>query len=143
MAKKENNESWTVTTLKEYMERGFEYQDKAVQAALAAQEKAVAAALTAAKEAVLKAEAASEKRFESVNEFRATLSDQTNTLMPRQEYTVQHKALEDKLTDLTNRLNKSDGVKQGSEVTIGKIYAAVGVVAAIVGIIVLLVDNIF
>lgn len=50
-----------------------------------AQEKAVAAALAAAKEAVVKAEAASEKRFDSVNEFRNTLKDQTATFITRGE----------------------------------------------------------
>ena len=42
-----------------------------------AQEKAMARALMAAEPAVLKAEAASEKRFESVNEFRGVLTAQS------------------------------------------------------------------
>jgi len=46
---------------------------------------AVADALQAAKEAVTKAEDATERRFSSVNEFRATLSDQAAQLMPRAE----------------------------------------------------------
>lgn len=50
-----------------------------------AQEKAVAAALAAAKEAVVKQDAASEKRFDSVNEFRNTLKDQTGTFVTRAE----------------------------------------------------------
>ncbi len=50
-----------------------------------AQEKAVAAALAAAKEAVTKAEVAAEKRFDSVNEFRNTLKDQTGTFVTRNE----------------------------------------------------------
>lgn len=50
-----------------------------------AQEKAVIAALIAAKEAVDKAELASQRRFEAVNEFRAQLSDQATTFMPRLE----------------------------------------------------------
>lgn len=123
---------WTVDTLKEYLESLRADDQKAVQAAL-----------LAAKEAVLKAEIATEKRFESVNEFRAQLADQSNTLMPRAEYTVQHKALEDRVTDLTDRINKTDGAKQGSEITMGKIYAAIGAVGAILAIIVLLSNGIF
>ncbi len=42
-------------------------------------------ALAAADKAVTKAETATEKRFEGVNEFRQTLADQANTLLPRSE----------------------------------------------------------
>jgi hypothetical protein len=48
--------------------------------------KAVDAALAAAKEAVIKAETATEKRFESVNEFRQTLSDQTRHFITREVF---------------------------------------------------------
>ena len=44
-----------------------------------AQGQAVVAALTSAEKAVQKAEIATEKRFESVNEFRQALNDQTKT----------------------------------------------------------------
>jgi hypothetical protein len=85
-----------IRDLRDYLDKRFNDNDKAVQAALVSQEKAVGAALSTAKEAVTKAEAATEKRFESVNEFRAQLADQTATLMPRAEYVVQHQALADK-----------------------------------------------
>ncbi len=42
------------------------------------------AAFAASEQAIDKADAATEKRFESVNEFRAQLSDQTATFMPRE-----------------------------------------------------------
>lgn len=107
------------------------------------QEKGVHAALEATKEAIAKSDAATEKRFESVNEFRRTLSDQTNTFLPRAEYIASHKPLEDKIIELTNRLNIMSGQKEGSELTIGKIYAAIGVVGAILGIIILLSNGVF
>jgi len=113
------------------MEQRFIDQDKAVQAAL-----------LAAKEAVLKAEVASEKRFESVNEFRGQLSDQTNTFMPRTEAEQRTSALAEKISDLTDRVNKAEGATKGSEVTIGKIYAAIGAVGAILAIIVLLASRV-
>ena len=50
-----------------------------------AQEQAVAFALQAAEKAVTKAELAAEKRFESVNEFRNQLKDQTGTFITRNE----------------------------------------------------------
>lgn len=118
---------WTVDTLKEYFEQRIQDQDKAVQAAL-----------IAAKEAVIKAETASEKRFESVNEFRGQLADQTATLMPRAEVNTKFDAFNDKLTGLTDRINTSQGVKQGSELTIGKIYGAIAAFAAIITIVVII-----
>jgi len=50
-----------------------------------AQEQAVAFALASAEKAVTKAELAAEKRFESVNEFRNQLKDQTGTFLTRNE----------------------------------------------------------
>jgi hypothetical protein len=127
---------WTVDTLKEMVDRRFEDSDKAVQAALVSAEKAVTAALTAAKEAVNKAEIATEKRFESVNEFRGQLADQSSNLLPRAEYASQHKAIEDKIQGLTDRMNLKDGASQGAEITWGKVYAfiiASAAAAAFVG----------
>lgn len=123
---------WTVDTLKAHYDQRFIDQDKAVQAAL-----------TAAKEATLKAEDASNKRFDSVNEFRSTLSDQVNTFLPRREYDARHETLEKLVTEISDRINRSEGAKVGSDITIGKIYAAIGVVGAILGIIVLLTNAFF
>lgn len=39
----------------------------------------------------------SKDKFASQNEFRGALSDQARGLLPRSEYDVQHKALEDKV----------------------------------------------
>ncbi len=65
---------WTVSTLKEHFDQ-----------LRASDQEAIAAALAAAEKAVTKAEEASSKRFESVNEFRQTLSDQTATFLTRKE----------------------------------------------------------
>jgi vacuolar-type H+-ATPase subunit H len=72
--------------VKEYIERRFNDQQRAIEAALSAAEKAVT-----------KAEVATEKRFDSVNEFRKTLSDQAANFLQRGEYYAQHKALEEKV----------------------------------------------
>jgi small-conductance mechanosensitive channel len=79
-----------------------------------AQEKAVAAALAAAKEAVAKAETAAEKRFDSVNEFRASLKDQQTTLIPRVEVDVRFKAMEAKVSDNEARINQIVSRAEGS-----------------------------
>ena len=59
---------------------------RAIDAALLAQKEAVAAALESQKEAFASFRAATDKRFESVNEFRGTLSDNQATYLPREEY---------------------------------------------------------
>lgn len=87
---------WTVDTLLEYwrdrhvdlqlqMEQRFQAHDRAVDTALTSQRAAIDSALAAADKAVLKSEAATELRFQSVNEFRAQLSDQAATFMTRNE----------------------------------------------------------
>lgn len=120
----QNISGWTVDTLKEYTEQRFTDQDKAVQAAL-----------QAAKEAVIKAETATEKRFEATNEFRGQLADQTATLLPRSEYDSNHKALEDKIDALTDRMNRNDGKSSGLNAGWGYIVGAIGLAATIIGII--------
>lgn len=109
--------SWNVDTLLRYFENSakmreqaveaaFAGRDKAVEAAFVAQEKAVAAALAAQKEAVNKAESASEKRFESVNEFRAQLADQNKTFATRNDL--------DNLKEQMNKLENTQSRGLGS-----------------------------
>lgn len=114
---------WSVDTLKAHIDQRFIDNDKAV--ALARQ---------ADKEAVLKAEVASEKRFESVNEFRGQLSDQTATFIPRKEADSRFEAMTEKVTAVTDRLNISQGAKTGSDVTKADLYRAVGVFVGVIGL---------
>lgn len=107
------------------------------------QEKAVNAALMAAQEAVNKSDSATEKRFEGVNEFRKTLADQAALFMPRAEFMASNRNVEDKLTDLTNRFNKTEGQTKGGADNTARIYAFVGVVGTILAIIVLLANGVF
>lgn len=88
----------------------------AVNAALAAQQSAVNAALVAADRAVLKAETASEKRFDAVNEFRGTLSDQQRTLMPRPETEILFAGVKRQIDDLAGQM--ADLAKQVSGIAI-------------------------
>ena len=78
-------------------EMRFHTSENAVNAALASQKLSAEAALNAANQAVSKAELAAEKRFESVNEFRKTLSDQQTTFMPRGEIAAIIQALTEKI----------------------------------------------
>jgi hypothetical protein len=117
-----------------YQQR-FDAQGQALTAALLAQEKAVQTAMVAAEKAVTKAETANEKRFESVNEFRKTLSDQTASFPSR----VELQALADRVTDLATRMDKTEGRSTG--LNAGWIYllgglAAFGAIIGLVGTIV-------
>lgn len=112
-------------------------QKEATQAAFAAQKEGISAALAAADRAVQKAEAASEKRFEGVNEFRATLSDQQRTLIPRAEVDVLVRGLNEKIAQLTKQAdaiaNERVGIKGGwgyAVGVVGLVLAALGIVAA-------------
>lgn len=81
-------------------------------------------------EAVRKAEQAAEKRFESVNEFRAALSDQQRDLMPRPEAEVLLRSLTEKYDTLVKGRSENVGMKNGWAYAI----AAIGVVVAILAI---------
>ncbi len=84
-----------------------------VRTSMDAQAEKVALALAASDKAVTKAEIATEKRFESVNEFRAQLQDQTRTFVAREEANVLFKAMQDKL-DLIQDQMKSGQIWQGN-----------------------------
>jgi hypothetical protein len=114
-----------LAALKEMLNERYATQTKALDKAFTAAEQAVTVALANAEKATVKAEAASERRFESVNEFRAQLSDQTATFLPRGEYDAAYKGLADQITAgyerlaalelrLTSRLDRGDGADLGA-----------------------------
>ena len=79
-------------------ERDRRYEDR-----FTAMDEKTGLALTSSKEAVTKAEIATEKRFDSVNEFRNTLKDQAATLLSRSEAEARFKGQDEKL-DSINRV---------------------------------------
>lgn len=126
---------------KSAVDAAFSSQKSAIDAAFSAQKEAINAALAAADRAVNKAELATEKRFESVNEFRGTLDNQQRTLIPRSEVAVIKDGLEEKIAQLTKqmdemRLERSgqiqqrSGLKEGWGVAVG----IVGLVMLVVGL---------
>jgi hypothetical protein len=107
--------------------------------ALSASKEETALALTASKEAVTKAEVASEKRFESVNEFRATLANQQSTLVGKNEFDefkhASDKQSEDIKKDislLASKLDVIQGHASGSEDWWKYFVGAVGVLVLVV-----------
>lgn len=70
------------------------------KAMLDGQAEKTALALNASDKAITKAEAANERRFEGVNEFRAQLSDQAATFLNRDQYNAAHQPLADRLAEV-------------------------------------------
>jgi tetrahydromethanopterin S-methyltransferase subunit G len=93
---------WNFSTLKALID---ERESRNIER-FAAMKTAVDAALESSERAVAKAEISTEKRFDAVNEFRATLADQSATLMPRAEYDVQHRSLIARLDATDKRIEE-------------------------------------
>jgi hypothetical protein len=95
-----------LTSSREALQAAFAAQREAIVAAFAAQKEAINAALASADRAVQKAENATEKRFESVNEFRGTLDQQQRTLIPRSEVMVLIDGVNEKIGSLTKQVEE-------------------------------------
>lgn len=123
----------------------------------------VSLALDASEKAITKAEIATDKRFEAINGLRAVLAEQSAQMATRREleaFIVELKAtiseLQKQTSELRSRLDVGpaglstlqnqystmQGRTQGSDITMGKIYGAVGAVGAVLGILFLLVNGI-
>jgi homoserine kinase len=118
--------------LREHFEAVLAERDIRYQQRFEAQTKAIDAALSSAEKAVTKAETATERRFEGVNEFRQTLSDQAATFISRVEYA----ALEKRVTELATKQEKDtsrgEGIGLSAKFVVGALTAAVAVIAIVV-----------
>lgn len=123
-----NVSGWTVDTLHSHWEYRHADLIRLLDERKESQEIAVKAAIDAAEKAVAKAELATEKRFESVNEFRAQLTDQAATFVSRIEAQSEQRRLTEKLTELTRRVDKTEG--HGAGISAAWVYA-LGAIAAI------------
>jgi len=110
-------------TIVAYFTAMLSEMDRRYQQRFEAQEKAVVAAIAAAEKAVLKAEMASEKRFESVNEFRQAYQDIISTMMPRTEAEQRMSALTEKINELreivVSQQSHSSGIGDGGKYLVG------------------------
>jgi len=87
-------------SLREFIERTLDERDRIYGERFSAQEKAVIAALAAVKEANAKSETSMERRFDSVNEFRQTLTDQAATFVTIPSLI----AIQEKIEELRNTI---------------------------------------
>jgi len=104
--------------------------------ALSAAKELTKAAFDAANAAVTKAEIANEKHFQSVNEFRATLSDQQRTLLPRPEADQRFASLSEKIDMLQKHRERLDGQVEGGRTTKDDSRATWAIVIAVAGVVV-------
>jgi len=81
-------------------ERDRRYEDR-----FNAMDEKTTLALASSEKAVTKAESATEKRFDSVNEFRNTLKDQASSLMPRGEVEAKYKAYDTQIDEMKKELS--------------------------------------
>lgn len=109
-------------------EQRFDASQKALELGLAGQKAEITTALTAADRAVSKAELATEKRFESVNEFRGTLDQQQRTLIPRSEVDVLVRGLDEKIAQLTKQMDQLSAERLGIKGGWGYAVGAAGFV---------------
>lgn len=107
---------------------------EAVAAANASAKAAVEAAMSASQKAIDKADASTDKKFESVNEFRAALSDAGRLTMPRSECEQMFKTLTEKIADVTARQQARDDRGEGQGQIWAIVIAAVGVMSSIIAI---------
>lgn len=129
-----------------------------VKLALEATEKAIDKAERATEKAIDKAEAANDKRFESVNEFRAQLTDLIarfatlervdllyNQTRQRMDEINNHldgriSDMGDRLGDMGNRITKIEEYARGAQGNKSGIYAAIGAAVGILTIVVIVIS---
>ena len=144
---------WTIEAVKELLESIIERNDRRYQERFDATEAAIK-----------KADAATEKRFEGVNEFRSTLSDQQRTFIPRPEADVRigelhgkieqvkvqaiaesaairaeraqlYGGLKDELSRLASQYDQAVAAREGTKDGMARIIAVVGVIGTVLGIV--------
>lgn len=88
----------------------------------------------ATRTAVQKAETATEKRFESVNEFRAQMADQATLFITRREVEAVVGSNAEKVVAITDRINRSEGRGAGMSQFAGWIFGGVGFIVGLIAI---------
>lgn len=92
----------------------------------------VQAAFDASEKAILKAETATERRFESVNEFRAQLASQTASFMPREVAEARFDQHAARIAELDKKASAAAGKSAGVSASVGLMIGASAVVISIV-----------
>ena len=107
-------------------------QVKQIEAALAAAQRETLIQHEASEKAIAKAEAANEKRFGSVNEFRVQLADQATLFLPREVFDAQFADLNKRVGANTDNINTTIGKSAGVSSTVGYFITAATIVISLV-----------
>lgn len=108
------------------IEKIIESNDRRYEERFKATDEKTTLALAASEKAVTKAEVATEKRFDAVNEFRGTLSDQAATLFPRAEAESRFNSFDEKIEDLKKDIGSLKESRSNLE---GRIWMLGGVIS--------------
>lgn len=127
---------WTIGALHDHIDRRIDDLEKRMDERFAAQEKATASALASAEKAVDKAERLATTRADQQNEWRATVGDLVQTMMPRSEYVLSHTSLVEKLNDVSLRLSCDEGAGKRTNDIIPWLIAAAGVIVAVASLLI-------
>ena len=132
----------TDVSLREYVTLMVSQEMKRLDERFRAVEKATEQAFMNSQRAIDKADAATEKRFEGVNEFRAALSDQASRFVTTDQLRAVAEKLEagymrnrEDIDKQASRLDLREGEVAGSRLTYGNLAAMIGAAAVIIGII--------
>ena len=114
MAKDKNGNSWTVSTLKEYIDLHFGLVDKGLT----------------------KSETAMDKRLDRMNEIREQLDDQARTFITKHEVDLRLKTLQEKIEYLQECQNKNVGEKTGKKDMTATILAGIAILGFVINLII-------
>ncbi len=92
----------------------------------------IQAQLVAARESAEKLERNNEKRFDGVNAFRASLTDQASTFVPREVYETSVSALQKQVNVLTSRMDTQTGSVAGTRALLAGAATAITVILSII-----------
>lgn len=114
------------------VQAALESADKLELSRLANLERQITLQLAARDTAINKADVNSEKRFESVNEFRAQMNDQQQRFLPREVFESQVFEIGKKLDANTKRLDQLSGQQAGTKATLAMMLSFAVVLIATV-----------
>lgn len=136
MRNNNRDDEWTVNTLCVYLVDKIEALALLHRERSEAQDKMNKATMDAATVATNKAEQSLRERAQASNEIRGALEDQGRLMMPRNESERVSTAHDKILDDLLARIGTLEGIRGGSQSTIGMVIGIVGTVLGVVGLII-------
>jgi hypothetical protein len=123
-----------VQLLQEQFDRRFSSAESQTNLRIASLEHLMVTVNYSSEKAIAKADAANEKRFESVNEFRAQMADQSALFISRREVETLSAGMSDKIGTLTDRMNRERGRSTGIVQLAGWICGGVGLLVGLIAI---------